>query len=83
MQAVLDWAHPILSKQMREQLLPWLWATRERSLQEVETGECLAVIDERVCGSMNITNVQGLTEGQRTALKLMGAVDHNDRPSQR
>ena len=42
---------------------------------DVETGECLRVIDERVCGGMNITNVEGLTEGQRSALKLMGAVE--------
>ncbi len=48
---------------------------------DVETGECLEVIDERVCAQMNITGVHGLTEGQRTALKLMGAVDHNDRSS--
>ena len=42
---------------------------------DVATGECLQVIDERVFGGMDITGVQGLSAGQRTALKLMGAVD--------
>ncbi|MEO0431304.1 MAG: hypothetical protein AAF151_06375, partial [Cyanobacteria bacterium J06656_5] len=42
---------------------------------DVATGDCLQVIDERVCGGMDITGVQGLSAGQRTALKLMGAVD--------
>ena len=45
---------------------------------DVKTGECLRVIDDRVCGGMDITGTTGLTEGQRTALKLMGAVDRND-----
>ncbi|MDJ0705049.1 MAG: hypothetical protein QNJ46_17345 [Leptolyngbyaceae cyanobacterium MO_188.B28] len=40
-----------------------------------QTGECLRVIDERVCEGMDITGVVGLTAGQRTALKLMGAVE--------
>jgi WD40 repeat protein len=46
-------------------------------LWDVKTGECLRVIDERVCGGMDITGVVGLTDGQRTALKLMGAIDLN------
>ncbi|MEM9090895.1 MAG: hypothetical protein AAGC93_19380 [Cyanobacteria bacterium P01_F01_bin.53] len=45
---------------------------------DVNTGECLRVIDDRTCAGLNITNTIGLTPGQRTALKLMGAVDHND-----
>ncbi|NEP18365.1 MAG: hypothetical protein F6J97_15915, partial [Leptolyngbya sp. SIO4C1] len=45
---------------------------------DVKTGECLRVIDERVCAGMNITDAAGLTAGQRTALKLMGAIDHNE-----
>ncbi|MFK8183734.1 MAG: NACHT domain-containing protein [Phormidesmis sp.] len=46
---------------------------------EVATGKCLRIIDERVCTGLNITDTIGLTPGQRTALKLMGAVDHNDK----
>ena len=42
---------------------------------DVVTGECLRVIDDRVCGGMDITGVEGLSAGQRTALKLMGAID--------
>ena len=47
-------------------------------LHDVETGTWLRTIDERGCAGMDITGVQGLTAGQRTALKLMGAIDHND-----
>lgn len=47
-------------------------------LWNVKTGECLRIIDEQVCAGMNITDVIGLTVGQRTALKLMGAIDQND-----
>ncbi|MEA5466597.1 NACHT and WD40 repeat domain-containing protein [Leptothoe sp. PORK10 BA2] len=47
-------------------------------LWDVATGDCLLVIDERVCVGMDMTDVVGLTVGQRTALKLMGAVDQND-----
>ncbi|MDB9526926.1 NACHT domain-containing protein [Oscillatoria sp. CS-180] len=42
---------------------------------DVNTGKCLDVIDNRVCTGMDITGAIGLTEGQRTALKLMGAID--------
>ncbi|EKU96559.1 WD40 repeat-containing protein [Leptolyngbya sp. PCC 7375] len=44
----------------------------------VKTGVVLHTIDERVCAGMNITDVVGLTAGQQTALKLMGAIDQND-----
>ena len=44
---------------------------------DVKTGECLRVVDDRVCAGLNITGTVGLTAGQRTALKLMGAVDHS------
>ncbi|MGD1929847.1 MAG: NACHT domain-containing protein [Leptolyngbyaceae cyanobacterium] len=47
-------------------------------LWDVSTGECLRVIDDRVCSGMDITGVTGLTAGQCTALKLMGAIDHNE-----
>ena len=46
-------------------------------LWDVNTGQCLWVIDERVYGGMNITDVVGLTEAQRTVLKLMGTIDQN------
>ena len=46
---------------------------------DVETGSCISVIDDRVCAGLNITGAIGLTAGQRTALKLMGAVE--DSPS--
>jgi WD40 repeat protein len=46
-------------------------------LWDVKTGECLRVIDDRVCSGMDITGVVGLTAGQRTALKLLGAIDLN------
>ena len=45
---------------------------------DAKTGECIRVIDDRVCAGLNITDTIGLTPGQRTALKLMGAIDHND-----
>ncbi|MEO0984083.1 MAG: hypothetical protein AAFY20_00890 [Cyanobacteria bacterium J06639_14] len=35
----------------------------------------MAICDDRVCAGMDITGAVGLTAGQRTALKLMGAVD--------
>ena len=44
---------------------------------DVETGECIRVIDDRVCAGLDITGTVGLTNGQRTALKLMGAVDRD------
>ena len=44
---------------------------------DVATGECLQVIDDRVCAGLNITGTVGLSPGQRTALKLMGAVDYD------
>ncbi len=44
---------------------------------DVATGECLHVIDERVCGGMDITGVEGLNVGQRATLILMGAIDNN------
>ncbi|MBE7379850.1 MAG: NACHT domain-containing protein [Leptolyngbya sp. SIO1E4] len=44
-------------------------------LWSMKTTECLRVIDDRVCAGMDITGTMGLTAGQRTALKLMGAVD--------
>ena len=44
---------------------------------DLKTGECLRVIDARICAGLNITDTVGLTDGQRTALKLMGAVDRN------
>ena len=46
-------------------------------LWNVRTGECLWMIDERVCAGMNISDTIGLTDGQRTALKLMGAVENS------
>ncbi|MEO1791608.1 MAG: NACHT domain-containing protein [Cyanobacteria bacterium J06629_19] len=45
---------------------------------DANTGECLRVIDDHVCAGLNITGTVGLSSGQRTALKLMGAVDHDD-----
>jgi hypothetical protein len=45
---------------------------------DVKTGECLRVIGDRVCAGLDITGTIGLSAGQRTALKLMGAVDHGD-----
>ena len=47
-------------------------------LWDMKTGTVLHTIDERVCAGMNITDVVGLTVGQQTALKLMGAIDQND-----
>ena len=44
---------------------------------DVATGKCLRVIDDRVYAGLDITGAVGLTAGQRTALKLMGAVDHD------
>ncbi|MEM1256437.1 MAG: NACHT domain-containing protein [Cyanobacteria bacterium P01_H01_bin.21] len=44
-------------------------------IRSVEDGEYLQIIDERPYSGMDITKVTGLTEGQRTALKLMGAID--------
>ena len=45
---------------------------------DAATGECLCVIGDRVCEGLNITDTIGLSAGQRTALKIMGAIDHND-----
>lgn len=36
---------------------------------------CIRVIDDRVCGGMDITGAIGLTAGQRSALTVMGAID--------
>ena len=41
----------------------------------VSTGRCIRIIDERTCAGLDITGTVGLTVGQRSALKLMGAVD--------
>ncbi|MEL7071099.1 MAG: NACHT domain-containing protein [Cyanobacteria bacterium J06581_3] len=47
-------------------------------LWNIESKECTLIADERVCAEMTITDTLGLTSGQRTALKLMGAVDHGE-----
>ncbi|HEY9659604.1 MAG TPA: hypothetical protein V6C65_14185, partial [Allocoleopsis sp.] len=44
-------------------------------LWDISTGECLQVIDYRLCAGLNITATTGLTPIQRTALKLMGAFE--------
>ncbi len=45
---------------------------------EAATGKCIRVRDDRVCAGLDITGTIGLSPGQRTALKLMGAVDHGE-----
>ena len=45
---------------------------------DTKTGECLRVTDDRVCAGLNITGTTGLSPEQRTALKLMGAIDDDD-----
>jgi predicted NACHT family NTPase len=47
---------------------------------DVKTGECLRVIDDRVCAGLDITGTIGLSAGQRTALKLMGAIEQGGEP---
>jgi len=47
-------------------------------LWSIDLGDCLRTIDDRVCAGLDLTGVAGLTKGQQTALKLIGAVDHND-----
>jgi WD40 repeat protein len=42
---------------------------------DVKTGECLRVTGDRVCEGLDITGTLGLSAGQRTALKLMGAIE--------
>lgn len=44
-------------------------------LWDMKTKECLWVVDERIYTQANITGAVGLTVGQRTALRLLGAVD--------
>ncbi|MBD2060477.1 caspase family protein [Oculatella sp. FACHB-28] len=44
-------------------------------LWNAATGECLQVINCQHCAGLNITGATGLTSAQRTALKLMGAID--------
>ena len=46
---------------------------------EVATGKCIRVLDDRVCAGLDITGTIGLSPGQRTALKLMGAVDRGEK----
>ena len=42
---------------------------------DVATGKCLLVLEDDLCLGLDITGTRGLTEAQRTALKLMGAVE--------
>ena len=42
---------------------------------DATTGDCLLVIHDDLCVGLDITGAVGLTAAQRTALKLMGAVD--------
>lgn len=43
---------------------------------DTETGECLKILtNERPYEGMNITNVVGVSEAQRAALKALGAID--------
>ena len=44
-------------------------------LWDVNIGACLCVIDDRVCGGLDITGTIGLSAAQRMALKLMGAIE--------
>ncbi|MEO1144442.1 MAG: BTAD domain-containing putative transcriptional regulator [Cyanobacteria bacterium J06638_22] len=45
-------------------------------LWELSSGDCLMVLRaSRPYERMNITNVQGLTEGQKTSLKALGAIE--------
>ncbi|MEM9979205.1 MAG: hypothetical protein AAF808_16375 [Cyanobacteria bacterium P01_D01_bin.2] len=46
-------------------------------LWDLKTGNCIAVFDDRLCAGLDITGATGLTEAQRTALQLLGAVDHD------
>ncbi|ESA36499.1 wd40 repeat-containing protein [Leptolyngbya sp. Heron Island J] len=46
-------------------------------LWDVATGECLLIIKDDLCVDLDITGTIGLTEAQRTALKLMGAIDRD------
>ncbi|MEO1211603.1 MAG: hypothetical protein AAFX78_19025, partial [Cyanobacteria bacterium J06638_20] len=48
-------------------------------LWSVATGHCIAVLDHRLCAGLDITGALGLTDAQRTALKLLGAIE--DEPS--
>jgi hypothetical protein len=43
---------------------------------EIETGKCLKTLRvSRPYEKMNITNIQGLTEAQKSTLKALGAVE--------
>jgi WD40 repeat protein len=45
---------------------------------EIHTGRCLhTLFNERPYELMNITSAQGLTEAQKTALGLLGAIDED------
>ncbi|MEL6555138.1 MAG: WD40 repeat domain-containing protein, partial [Cyanobacteria bacterium J06621_11] len=45
---------------------------------DIESNEYILTVDERICAGLNITGTKGLNPGQRAALKLMGATDHNE-----
>ena len=48
-------------------------------LWDVQSGECVKMLrPERPYERMNITGVTGLTEAQKTSLKLLGAIDNSD-----
>jgi WD40 repeat protein len=45
-------------------------------LWDVNTGQCIATLRvKRPCEGMNITDVTGLTDAQKTTLKALGAID--------
>jgi len=45
---------------------------------DIETGECLKILkNERPYEGMNITDIVGVSEAQRSALKALGAIDGN------
>jgi WD40 repeat protein len=47
----------------------------EIKIWDVETGECIRTISNRLCGGMWIGGAIGLTSGQIESLKALGAVD--------
>ena len=47
-------------------------------LWDVNTGECLKTLADRLYEGMNITDVIGLTKAQKVSLKTLGAVEDEE-----
>ncbi|MGC1218641.1 MAG: pentapeptide repeat-containing protein [Phormidesmis sp.] len=72
-----NWVYSVVYSSDSQQLASGSYDNTIR-IWDVNTGECLRVIGDHVCEGLNITGTIGLSPGQRTALKLMGAVDHGE-----